>query len=319
MIRRTMAPKMLDYNATLVERVDYTPALATFKVRLDPGLEPAPPRYLAGQYMVLGLNNEERPELGSVRRPMSIVSAPEETGSLEFYIRFVSHPESENPLTHLLWKLREGARIFCGTKITGRFTLQDTVGADDPRIKVCVAAGTGLAPFLSFVRSEVLRDPKADLSNFVILHGASYPADLGYRDELAGLVGHHGLHYMGTVSRPKEAPEWSGDCGRVEDYFLPERLAEVEKRLGLAEGGFTSQTATVFICGLQGTIGQTVMRLVDRGFVPENRRLRTALEVDESIASSLFFEQYDTTPVIDVRNDELLADLRTRLRGALGS
>ena len=39
-----MAPKMLDYNATLVERVDYTPALATFKVRLDPGLEPAPPR-----------------------------------------------------------------------------------------------------------------------------------------------------------------------------------------------------------------------------------------------------------------------------------
>lgn len=308
---------MLDYNATLVERVDYTPALATFKVRLDPGLEPPPPRFVAGQYMVLGLNNEERPELGSVRRPMSIVSAPEETGSLEFYIRFVSHPASANPLTHLLWKIREGARLFCGTKITGRFTLEDMVGADDPRLKIMVAAGTGLAPFLSFVRSEVLRDPKADLSRFVMLHGASYPADLGYRDELAGLVGHHGLHYMATVSRPKEAPEWSGDAGRVEDYFLPERLAELERRVGLPEGGFTAKTATIFICGLQGTIGQTVLRMVDRGFVPENRRLRTALEVPEGTPASLFFEQYDTTPVIDVRDAALIADVRARLRAAL--
>ncbi|MDY7096178.1 MAG: ferredoxin--NADP reductase [Acidobacteriota bacterium] len=312
-----MAPKELVYNATLVDRVDYTPSLSVFKVQLDPGLEPPAPRFLAGQYVVLGLNNEEVPELGSVRRPMSIVSAPEETGSLEFYIRFVSHPESDNPLTHLLWKLKPGARLFCGTRITGRFTLQDTIGDGDPRIKVMVAAGTGLAPFLSFVRSEVLRNPAADLSQYVMLHGASYPADLGYREELFQLRDQHGLHYFSTVSRPKEAPDWTGDQGRVEDYFLPERLAEMETRLGLPPGGFDAATAVIFICGLQGTIGQTFLRLVERGFVPENRRLRRALEVPEGAAASLFFEQYDTNPVIDLKDENLVRDVREKLHGAL--
>jgi ferredoxin--NADP+ reductase len=312
-----MAPKELVYNATLVDRVDYTPSLSVFKVQLDPGLEPPAPRFLAGQYVVLGLNNEEVPELGSVRRPMSIVSAPEETGSLEFYIRFVSHPESDNPLTHLLWKIQPGARLFCGTRITGRFTLQDTIGEGDQRFKVMVAAGTGLAPFLYFVRSEVLRNPAADLSKYVMLHGASYPADLGYREELFHLQEKHCLHYFSTVSRPKEAPDWTGDQGRVEDYFLPHRLAEMEERIGLSPGGFDAASSVIFICGLQGTIGQTFLRLVERGFVPENRRLRRALEVPDEAAASLFFEQYDTTPVIDLKDEQLVQEVREKLHASL--
>ena len=308
--------KPLEYNATLVERIDLTPSLSIFKVQGDPDVKAHHESFVAGQYVVLGLNNEERPDLGSVRRPMSIVSAPEETGPLEFYIRYVNHPESDNPLTHLLWEVGAGARMYCGPRIVGKFTLEDTVGADDSRLKICVAAGTGLAPFLSYARSACLRDPHRRLEDFVILHGASYPADLGYREEMEQLAAAKGLHYFPTVSRPKEAPEWRGDTGRVEDYFLPERLLELERRIGRPEGSLRPSSSAVFICGLQGTIGKTVVRLLSRGFVPENRKLQRALEA-ESLAPSLFFEQYDTTPVVDLKDEELMADLRRQLREAL--
>ena len=62
------------------------------------------------------------------------------------------------------------------------------------------------------VRSELRRDPKADLSKWCLLHGASYPADLGYREELQGYVANNKLHYYGTVSRPKDTG-WTGDTG----------------------------------------------------------------------------------------------------------
>lgn len=306
--------KPLKYNATLAAREDITPSLSIFKVQGDPEVAAHHETFLAGQYVVLGLNNEAKPELGSVRRPMSIVSAPEEDGPLEFYIRYVNHPESDNPLTHLLWPVQAGERMYIGPRIVGKFTLEDTVGAGDQRLKICVAAGTGLAPFLSFARSAALRDGERSLEDFVVLHGASYPADLGYKEEMEQLAEDRGLRYFPTVSRPKEAEGWTGAAGRVEDFFLPERLEALEDDLGIPAGGLTPATAAVFICGLQGTIGQTVMRLIPRGFVPENRRLRKALEVPPEREASVFFEQYDTSPVIDLDDAELMATLRSQLR-----
>ncbi len=308
--------KPLTYNATLVERVDLTSALAIFKVQPDEPIAGTDPWFVPGQYLTLGLNNEDQPHLGSVQRPMSIASAPEERGAIEFYIRYVSHPESDNPLTHLLWKAKASDRIYLRLRPAGKFTLPDTVGADDPRLKIFVAAGTGLAPFVSIVRSHHLRDPGADLGGYVLLHGASYPPELGYREELEGYA-RHGLHYMRTVSRPKESPEWQGDAGRVEAYFLPERLAEIEQRLGFEPGGLRPEWAAIFVCGLQGTIGEAITRLIPRGFVPENRKLRRALEVPEEVPASFFFEQYDKTPVIEIDNPEVIEPLRAQLRAAL--
>ena len=307
--------KPLTYNATLVDRVDLTPQLSIFKVKPDEPVAQDPP-FIPGQYVTLGLNNEEKPELGSVRRPMSIASAPEERDALEFYIRYVSYPESDNPLTHLLWDTTSRDRLYLRNRGVGKFTVHHTVGDDDPRLRVCVAAGTGLAPFISMVRSIHLRDPGADLSRYAILHGASYPADLGYRAELQALT-EHGLHYMASVSRPKEAPEWRGDTGRAEDYFLAQRLPELDLQLGLGAGGLRPERAAIFICGLQGTIGKTITRLIPRGFVPDNRKLRRALEVPDDVRASLFFEQYDNTPVIDVKDEKIMGPLREQLRSSM--
>lgn len=310
-------PPALEYNATLVERLDLTSALAVFKVRADAPLDGG--RFLPGQYVTIGLNNEEKPALGSVRRPMSIASAPEEGETLELYVRWVAHPESDNPLTHLLWKVGSGARMFMRNKAVGKFTVADTVGEDDSRLRICVAAGTGLAPFLSMARSVHLGDPAARLDGWAILHGASYPADLGYRDEMVALARDAGLHYLATISRPKEAPDWTGDVGRVEDYFRADRIGELESHLGLGPGELRPDKAVIYICGLQGTIGETILRLVPRGFVPENRKLRRALQVADDAPASLFFEQYDTTPVIPIDDPAVMEPLRASLRAALGA
>lgn len=311
-------PKKLEYNATLVERVDHTDALASFKIQLDESIA-QDPAFVPGQYVTLGMNNEAVPELGSVRRPMSIASAPEEGQTLEFYIRWVGHPESDNPLTHLLWPTKVGDRLFVRPKAVGRFTLGHTVGDDDPRRVVCVAAGTGLAPFLSMARSHHLRHPEASLDGFAILHGASYPDDLAYREELEYLHNHNDLFYVPTISRPQHASGWQGATGRVEDLFSADRIEQLEAAIGFAPDELTPKRATIFICGLQGTIGKTIERLIGRGFVPENRKLRRALEVPEDVSPSLFFEQYDSTPVIDLDDEVLMTDLRAQLASALAS
>jgi ferredoxin--NADP+ reductase len=311
-----MAPKPLVYNATLTQRIDLTSALTLFRVQ--PDAPPAErPWFEPGQYCVLGMNNEARPEVGSVRRSMSIASAPEDDGPIEFYIRFVSKPESENPLTHLLWTLKDGDRLYMRPVAAGVFTVKETVGIEDPRLRVMVAAGTGSAPFVSMVRSELRRNPKVDLSKWVLLHGASYPSDLGHRDELLELVENNRLKYWGTVSRPKEAPEWRGDTGRVEDFFAPDRLVELERRCGFPPGGFTPQTAAIFICGLQGTIASTITNLIDRGFVPDQKRMREALGVPSEVPATLFYEQYDTEPVIDLKTPSVIEPLRARMVAAL--
>ena len=311
-----MAPKPLEYNATLVERIDLTSALSVFKIQ--PDQPPAErPWFEPGQYCVLGMNNSEKPELGSVRRSMSIASAPEDDGPVEFYIRWVAKPESENPLTHLLWKIKNGARMYMRPVAAGVFTVKDTVGANDSRVRVCVAAGTGSAPFLSMVRSELRRNPQADLSKWVVLHGASYPDDLGYRDELLAMCDRNHLKYWGTVSRPKEAPNWQGDTGRVEAFFEGAKLAELEKRIGLPPGGFTPKHAVVYICGLTGTIAGTVVPLIDRGFVPDFKRIREALGVPSEAPASVFYEQYDTEPVINVKDPSVVEPLRVRMQAAL--
>ncbi len=313
--------KPLEYNATVTERIDLEPTLSVFRVRPDAPFSEGEPWFVPGQYLTLGKNRppgaDDDPRPHSVRRPMSIASAPHDTDEAEFYIRRVGTPESDLPLTHELWHVAPGDRMYVRPTPAGRFTVEDTCGADDPRLKVTIAAGTGLAPFVSMARARVRADPSADLSDFAIVHGASYPTGLGYRDELEALVGGHGLRYVPTVSRPKEAPDWDGFTGRAEAQFAREALPRTEAALGMDEGELIPSRAVVLICGLQGTIGCTLQSLIERGFVPDHRRLRRALEVPDDEPASVYWEQYDSSPVIDTKDEALMERLRASLHAAL--
>lgn len=304
--------RTLEYNATLEAKIDMSDVLAVFKVVPDTPI-PEGRWFVPGQYLTLGLNNEAKPELGSVRRAMSIASAPQQRGTIDFYIRYVNQPESDNPLTHLLWKLRPGDRLNMTTRAVGKFTVDDTIGVNDRRLKILVAAGTGLAPFTSMVEAEIEQDPKANLGEYVLLHGASYPNEIGYKERLEQLARDNGLHYFPSISRPANFPDWTHHTGRVEDFFLPERLTDLEQRIGLAPGELRPDKAVIYICGLTGTIAMTIERLLGRGFVPFHRKIRKALGFDEAVESTIYYEQYDNEPVLRVGDPDELA----RLQGLL--
>lgn len=304
-----MAAKPCEYNATVTYIRKMTPSLAIFRVVPDEPME----GFIPGQYTVLGLNH---PEKGAVLRAYSIASPPHLHGDyFEFYIRYVNQPTSDNPLTHLLFDLKEGDRIHMRNKCRGKFTIDHTVGTEDSRLKVLVAAGTGLAPFTSMVLQH--QHKHGTPGDYAILHGASYPVDLGYKAELEGLMNGNGkVRYCASISRPQEVEGWRGLTGRVEAHFTPDRLTYVEQEMGLEEGWINPDNAVVLICGLQGTIANTAASLLFRGFVPEDRKLRKALGVPDETKATLFWEQYDTTPIIDTKDEALVAELADRLRGA---
>ncbi len=302
----------LDYNATLIERTDLSPALAILRVRPD---QPPPEGrwFRPGQWLTMGLNNVAEPVKGSVRRAITIASAPEQREHLEFYIRRISAPASDNPFTHLLWRVAIGERLFLGPAPSGKFTIEDTVGADDGRMRVFVAAGTGLAPFRSMIVSALAHGGGAELSRCALLHGASYPDELGYLDHHDALARSHGLHYLPSVSRPHQSPGWNRATGRVEDFFISDRLEQLEDGLGLERGGFSPQNCVVFVCGGMGTIRNALERCLARGFTSDNRRIRRALEIPEDRPASIFYENYESEPPLNIKNPAEVERLKKML------
>lgn len=298
-----MSREPLNYNATITERRDLAEGLALFRVRHDVPDFFSP--FIPGQYAILGLNHEEK---GPVQRAYSIASAPFTLPDFEFYVRFVRDPASTNPLTHLLFNCTAGDRIYMGPKLLGKFTLEHELEPGDNRWRVCVAAGTGLAPFTSMVFQAQHDAGKAE--RFIVLHGARFPEDLGYKDEMERALnaGFPNPRYFPTVSRPPEKPgSWPADSftGRVESLLAGDSLARLEALSPLGPGGLNPENAVVFICGLTGTIGTSLLNLFERGFVPAERRLRRELEIPTEVKGSVFFEQYDSEPILDLANPEL--------------
>lgn len=283
---------MEDVNATLVERIELDTTLVIFRIRPDNVPAADAPWFLAGQYVAIGL--------GGIQRAYSIASSPDERRWLEFYVRYARDPATESPLTHLLFKLPVGGRLHIGEKLAGRFTLERTAGGDG-RAMLFVAAGTGLAPFVSMVRRAEAQVDAATLGRIRILHGVSHPHELGYRDVLEDAAARFGLRYLPTVSRGSEHPEWNGLTGRVETLLDPGRLDDLDLH---------PDRTTVYVCGFKNTIAGSVRRLLGRRYVPEDRRLRRMAGIHDDETSSLFFEQYDLEPLFDPSDAAALRALR---------
>jgi ferredoxin--NADP+ reductase len=175
---------------------------------------------------------------------------------------------------------------------------------------VFVAAGTGLAPFVSMVRGAVRAGDAGSLGRTAVLHGVSHPNELAYGDVLLDAAQRFGLRYVPTVSRPAEHPEWAGRVGRVEYLLRHDVTHGVEAELGV---DMHPERAVAYVCGFRGTIAETVRSLLRRGFTPEDRRLRRLLELPDASAPSLFFEQYDLEPVFDPADAGAIAALRAEI------
>lgn len=209
------------YNATVIGKIMVTPDLMIFTINADE--ERA--EFEAGQHLLLGLYGcEERspnsePEFLAaepdqlIKRPYSIASAKSETRQLEFYISQVKSGQ----LTSRLFNLNVGDRLFVGTKITGHFRLDETPDGSDI---VMVATGTGIAPYISFLRSHLVDRPE---SKMVVLQGAAHRWDLGYYSELTFLEKTYAnFFYVPTLTDADE--RWDGYRSSLEELLRNEVL-----------------------------------------------------------------------------------------------
>ncbi len=254
-------------NAIVTHRIEVASGLIILRVAPD-GWELPP--WESGQFAVLGLpgsaprtrfsDPDEEPVKTDklIRRAYSIASAPNETGYLEFYVTLVQ----SGALTPRLFALQPGDPVFLGKKISGMFTLNDVPEGNN---LVLVGTGTGLAPYMSMLRSEL--ECHLDLHTVVLL-GARHSWDLGYRGELIAMQRYCStFHYIPVISRPgEELVKWSGQAGYVQDLW---DRGLVETALGLKP---TADNTHVLLCGNPGMIEGMIERLGSEDFVEGTRK-----------------------------------------------
>lgn len=235
------------YHARIVDRQDLTANL--WRIKIDPG---GVFTHIPGQYATLGVVNCDK----HVERAYSIVSAPRED-FLEFFIEMAPGGE----LTSLLHKLRVGDRLTCRKTAKGRFTLDREGGR---RNHLLVATVTGVAPFVSMIRSLCHESENSDMKDrLFLIEGASHARELGYREEIARAAAESPwLNFVPTVSRPWDEPLWDAETGRVDDL--------IRKYTDLWD--LTPQTTTAYLCGNPTMIENCKGILTRRGWEKEGLR-----------------------------------------------
>lgn len=254
-------------NAVVTHRIDINDGLAIFRVVPD-GWEL--PNFLPGQFAALGLPPEAHRAEGAdpeavtegtgllIKRAYSIASSSVANEHVEFYVALVP----SGALTPRLFALQPGDKIWMSPKFTGMFTL-DQVPAD--KNVVFVATGTGIAPYMSMIRTHLAGDHER---KFAVLHGARRSRDLGYRVELVYLTRtRRNLCYVPIVSEPEtETKPWTGQTGFLQDLWAARPL---DAAWGLRPA---PENTHVFLCGNPLMIEKMLAVLQLDGFKEHTKR-----------------------------------------------
>ncbi|QQG40019.1 MAG: hypothetical protein HYS81_01245 [Candidatus Aenigmatarchaeota archaeon] len=221
---------MVPIEAIVTEKTLVTPYLGLFKI----APEGAIPKFEPGQFMMVGTDVDGKYQ----KRAYSIVSPPYAIGHVEFCIKAY---EEGKVAKHLL-ALPNGARVKLEGPY-GKFVLNGS-----PKDKLFIAAGTGIAPVLSMIKTLFHRGFGGRVRLF---YGASYPHTLVYADELhAHTKKHDNFTFVPTVSRDVQG--WAGEKGRVETV-LPKHIKDAEN-------------FEAFICGPPPMVQNSAAYLKSVGF-----------------------------------------------------
>jgi ferredoxin--NADP+ reductase len=204
--------------------------------------------FQAGQFVRIALDiGAER-----VARAFSLVNPPHDP-VLEFYGIIVP----EGPLSPRLAKLAPADTLFVAANPAGFLVLSEVRDAETLWL---MATGTGLAPFLSILRTET---PWRRFRNVVLVHAVRFSRELAYRQTIDELQHRRGLKYVGFVSR-EAAP--GALAGRIPAAVRDGRL-EAAAGLRLA-----SDCSQVMLCGNPEMLKDTAAALAERGMRKHRRR-----------------------------------------------
>jgi len=251
---------MNELNGIITQIIQVSPTMKVFRVAPD-GWEL--PDFKAGQFCALSLPGstprceeatdefEEIADDKMIRRAYSIASSSKTKEFLEFYITLV-HSGS---LTSRMFTLKIGDRIGVGKKFVGMFTI-DQIPVD--RNIVLVATGTGVAPYMSMLRSDALRRK----GKIAVIHGAANSWDLGYSSELDLLQSiNSDFKYIPTITDPdKEMTPWNGHVDFIQDMW---NKGIMEKTWGFKP---MPENTDIFLCGNPRMIADMEIAMAVDGF-----------------------------------------------------
>ena len=256
-----------ELNSIVSQRIEVTPSLV--KLRVVPnGWEL--PDFKPGQYGVLGLPGSaprspfSDPEASQmdpekiIMRAYSIASSSVAKEYIEFYIGLVR----TGSLTPRLLNLKSGDKVWMGPKFKGMFTLSEVPSEFN---LVLAATGTGVAPYISMIRSELAEGVR---HRFAVIHGACHSTDLGYNDELKTLASaNKNFTYLPILSHAQEEViPWKGHEGFVQKLWTDGTL---EKAWGLKP---TPENTHVFLCGNPLMIESMLEILAKEGFKKHSKK-----------------------------------------------
>ncbi len=264
-----------ELNAIVRQKIEVSPSLIILRVAPD-GWDM--PEFKPGQFNVLALpgsarrckySDEEAVELDPdklIKRAYSASSASSEKEYVEFYITLLG----SGALTPRLFALDVGDKLWMGKKFTGMFTIDDIPKESNI---VFLATGTGLAPYMSMIRSDL--DHSLD-RRYAVLHGANHSWDLGYEAELIAMQRmSKNFTYLPMISMPEEEPSaWKGHSGFVQELWTEGILEE--------KWGFkpTSENTHVLLCGNPLMIEFMVRHLTEEGYTEQTKNIPGQLHLE---------------------------------------
>src|SRR6266446_6752122 len=166
-------------EAKVIENRHWTEALFSLRVE-GPRLS-----FEAGQFVRIALDMKAGDAGSRVARPFSFINPPEDP-VLEFYGIVVP----EGPLSPRLARLAPGDALYLASNPAGFLVLSEVPEAETLWL---ISTGTGIAPFLSILRTEA---PWRRFRNVVLVHAVRRAKELVYRDLILEISRKQKLRYV---------------------------------------------------------------------------------------------------------------------------
>ena len=227
----------------VVENRHWTHALYSLRVT-GPALD-----FRAGQFVRIALDvGGER-----IARPFSFVNPPDDP-LLEFFGVIVP----EGPLSPSLARLRPGDVLYYADNPSGFLVLAEVPPAETLWL---IATGTGIAPFLSILRTEA---PWQTYRRVILVHAARHANELVYREMIDAARRQRGeqFRYVTFVSREAHAGSLAGR--------IPAAIRD--GRLEAAAETFAAERSQFMLCGNPDMVKDVTAALAERGLRKHRRR-----------------------------------------------
>jgi NAD(P)H-flavin reductase len=224
-----------EHSGRVVEKKQLTPKVIWLKLELPEEIEYAPGQY--GSFLI-----------ENARRPLSFAT-PVQGKHVEFLVDISPGGIASRYVQDVA--VGDTVRFLSPY---GRFVID----ADDPRPRLFIAAGTGLAPIRAQIQAALSADLPAEASakagalakagpHLTLVFGNRSPENSFMLDELSAIAQEHSDRFTFIPTCDEPGANWTGSVGKVTD--------------AITQHIKNAPDYTVYVCGGPGMVTATMMLL----------------------------------------------------------